>query len=152
MADPAAVAAAREGRSSLDAYCRTNPGRLDLSNADLSGVDLNGANLGNANLDGVDFSGANLEGVRFNSSTIRDANFADANLSGVSFHKCDLTGSDLRAAAIDTWGLGEQRLCVSPQSFEGVRWSREQLERILEMINLNPDWSVDWSISPREGS
>ncbi|HET9200006.1 MAG TPA: pentapeptide repeat-containing protein [Dehalococcoidia bacterium] len=152
MADPAAVAAAREGRSSLDAYCRANPGKLDLSNADLSNAELSGANLGNANLDGVDFSGANLEGVRFNSSSIRNANFSGANINAVSFHKCDLTGSDLRAAAIQTWGMGEQRLCVSPQSFEGVHWSRDQLEGILEMINLNPDWRVDWSISPREAT
>ena len=152
MADPAAVAAARDGRSSLEAFCRTNGGKLDLSGADLSGVDLSGANLGNANLDGVDFSGANLERVRFNSSTIRDANFAGANIRGVSFHKCDLTGSDLRAAAVDTWGLGEQRLCVSPQSFEGVHWSRDQIQSVLEMINLNPDWRVDWQITPREAS
>jgi uncharacterized protein YjbI with pentapeptide repeats len=149
MADPAAVAAAREGRSSLDAFCRANPGKLDLSGADLSSVDLSGANLGNANLDGVDFSGANLTGVRFNSSTIRNANFAGANIRGVSFHKCDLTGSDLRAGEIETWGVGEQRLCVSPQSFEGVHWSRDQIEGILELINLNPDWKVDWQISRR---
>jgi uncharacterized protein YjbI with pentapeptide repeats len=151
MADPAALAAARQGRGALEAYCRTNPGKLDLSGADLSGVQLAGANLGNAILDGVDFSGADLQGVRFNSSTLKNAKFGEADIRGVSFHKCDLTGSDLRAAAVDTWGLGEQRLCVSPQSFAGVNWSREQLEAILEMINLNPDWQVDWEISPRVG-
>ncbi|MEX2238255.1 MAG: pentapeptide repeat-containing protein [Dehalococcoidia bacterium] len=149
MADPAAVAAARQGRQALDAFCRSHSGKLDLSGSDLSGADLAGANLGNANLDGVDFGGANLEGVRFNSSTIRGANFRDANIRGVSFHKCDLTGSDLRAAAVDTWGLGEQRLCMSPQSFEGVHWTRQQVESMLEMINLNPDWRVEWQIASK---
>ncbi|MPZ24078.1 MAG: hypothetical protein GEU28_11170 [Dehalococcoidia bacterium] len=152
MADPVAVEAARLGRAAFDAHCRSAAGKLDLSDADLSGVDLAGANMGNANLDGADFSDANLTGVRFNSSTIRNASFHGADLRGVSFHKCDLTGSDLRAAGIDTWGLGEQRLCLSPQSFEGVNWSREQVESMLDMINLNPDWRVDWQIVPRRES
>jgi uncharacterized protein YjbI with pentapeptide repeats len=150
MADPAAVAAAREGSEALASYCQQLGRPLDLSGADLAGVNLDGADLGGAKLDGVDFTGANLAGVRFNSSSIRNASFRDANLRGVSFHKADLTGSDLRGSIAQAWGVGKQRLCISPMSFQGVHWSRDQIEAILQMINLNPDWQVDWTISARQ--
>jgi uncharacterized protein YjbI with pentapeptide repeats len=151
MADPAALAAAREGGEALAAFRAESTRTLDLTGADLAGVNLAGADLGDARLDGVDFSGANLQRVRFNSASIRGASFVGADLRGVSFHKCDLTGSDLRDALCDTWGVGKARLCISPQSFQGVHWSREQITSVLNMINLNPDWRVEWSIAPREG-
>lgn len=150
MANPEHVAAARRGPEGFRRWLQEHAGeRIDLSGADLAGVDLSRANLGGALLDGVVLRGATLREIRFNSASIRHADLRGADVTGASFHRADLTGSDLRGVIGDTFGVGPQRLCVSPQSFDGVRWSRQQLEAILEMINLNPDWEVLYQLRPR---
>ena len=123
---------------------------LDLREADLSGMDLRNVRMQGARLGGANLEGCDLRGARFNSSDMRGCNLRDADLRNTSLHRAVLTGSDLRGAKIGRLGIGNQRMCISPATFEGVNWERDDLERILEMINLNPDWEVQYEIVPRD--
>jgi uncharacterized protein YjbI with pentapeptide repeats len=122
---------------------------LDLREADLSGMDLRNARMQGARLGGANLQGCDLRDARFNSSDMRGCNLRDADLRNTSFHRAVLTGSDLRGATIGRLGIGHERMCISPATFEDVNWERDHLESILEMINLNPDWEVRYEIVPR---
>jgi len=67
-----------------------NPGHLDFSLANLSGINLSNADLRGANFCGADLTGANLSGANFSNTTLRGnfsrANFNGANLSGATLH------------------------------------------------------------------
>jgi uncharacterized protein YjbI with pentapeptide repeats len=80
---------------------------------------------------------------------MRGCDLRNADLRNTSMHRAVLTGSDLRGARIGRLGVGHQRMCISPATFEDVNWERDELERILEMINLNPDYEIRYEIVPR---
>jgi uncharacterized protein YjbI with pentapeptide repeats len=150
MADPDHVALARQGPEALSRFVAENPSvALDLSGADLSGLDLHNCRLQGARLDGTDLSRCDLRNVRFNSASLKNALLRDADARGASFHRADLTGADLRGLRLNAIGIGGQRICIGPLTFEGTRWDRDQLERILALINLNPDWEVRYEIAPK---
>jgi uncharacterized protein YjbI with pentapeptide repeats len=150
MANPDHLALVRSGVDALNEFCRRNEDlALDLEGADLSEMDLRNARLQAARLAGANFERADLRNVRFNSGDLRNANFRDADLRGASLHRANITGADLRGAKFETLGLGGQRMCISPESFEAVHWERDEIARILEMINLNPDWEVRYEIVER---
>ena len=151
MANPEHLALVHRGVEALNRFAREHDDvALDLAGTDLRGLDLRDARLQAARLAGADLEGADLRNVRFNSADMRGCNLRRADLRGASLHRADLTGADLRGARFDTIGVGGQRLCISPASFQGVRWDREELERILTLINLNPDWELRWELKARE--
>ena len=131
MANAEHLALVRSGVEALNAFAREHEDvALDLTDAALRGLDLRNARLHSADMRGCDLRGADLRGA--------------------NMHKALLTGADLRGARFARLGVGSQRMCIGPASFEDVRWERDELERILEMINLNPDWQVRYEIVPRK--
>jgi hypothetical protein len=120
---------------------------------DLSGVDLSGCNLQDAPLAGINFEGANLEGVDLTGANLRFANlkgarFRGAKLVGVNMHQVHLKGADLRGAilgAFDANGL----ICLNTWMFRGVRWDKEHLEYLLDVLNQNDDWEIKYEVVPR---
>ena len=122
---------------------------LDLREADLSGMDLRNVRMQGARLGGANLESCDLRGARLNSSDMRGCNLRNADLRNANMHRAVLTGADLRGAQLGRLGIGSQRMCISPATFEDVNWDRDELERILEMINLNPDWEVRYEIVPR---
>lgn len=150
MPNPDHVALARQGAAALNRFAADNPSvGFDLSGADLSGLDLSNCRLQSAKLDGADLSGCDLRNARLNGSSLKDATLRDADARGANFHRADLSGADLRGLRLDTIGLGGQRICISPATFEGARWDRDEIERLLSLINRNSDWEVRYEIVPR---
>lgn len=147
MADTAQLAALQEGVDAFRRYMTEHyRDRIDLSGADLRGLDLSGINLGNGNFDDTNFEGCVLRGTRFNSASARRASFVNCDLTDTSFHRVDLTGANFHGATGYHFGVGESRLCVGAQSYDGVHWDREAIEYVLKTLNLNPDWEVRYEL------
>jgi len=152
MANPEHLALVGSGVEALNRFAREHEDiALDLEGADLRGLDLRNGRLQGARLAGANLEGCDLRDARFNSADMRGCNLRRADLRGAGLHRADLTGADLRGARFDTIGVGGQRVCISPASFQGVHWDRQELERILALVNLNPDWEVRYEILPRPG-
>ncbi len=150
MADAKHVELVRSGVDSLNAFAKEHQDvSLDLREADLHGLDLRGARIQGARLAGANLRDCDFRDARLNSSDMRGCDLRGADLRNTSMHRVVLTGSDLRGAQLGRLGIGHQRMCISPATFEDVNWDREELERILEMINLNPDYEVRYEIVPR---
>ncbi len=150
MANAEHLALVRSGVEAINRFAQEHPDvPLDLQDADLKGLDLRDARLNVAQLSGANLEGANLREARLNAADMRNCNLQGADLSGATLHRADLTGADLRGAHIEAIGADNQRLCLAPPSFEGVRWNREDLEQMLAVINLNPDWEVRYEIVAR---
>ena len=150
MANPEHLALVRSGVDALNEFAHKHQDvALDLEGADLRGLDFHNARLQAARLAGANLEGCDLRNARFNSADLRGCNLRLADLRGASLHRADITDADLRGARFDTIGVGGQRLCISPASFQGVHWDREELERVLALINLNSDWEVRYEIVPR---
>ena len=152
MANLEHLALVRSGVDALNRFAREHEGvALDLKGADLHGLDLRNARLQAARLTGASLEGSDLRNARLNSAQMQGCNLRRADLRGANLHRADLTDADLREARFATIGVGSQRVCISPRSFEGVHWDRAELERILSFINLNPDWEVRYEIVARTG-
>jgi len=150
MANQEHLALVERGVEALNRFAREHEEvGLDLEGADLTGRELRGARLQGARLNSANLSRCDLRDARLNSASLQRCDLRDADLRGVNMHRADLTGADLRGARFDTIGVGGQRVCISPASFRDVRWERDDLERILEQINLNPDWEVRYEIVAR---
>jgi hypothetical protein len=76
----------------LPSYLK-NLHRVDLTDADLSGVHLNGADLSDATLHGADLTGADLSGANLSGSNLQDSILLNTNLS-----KSDLSNANLSDA------------------------------------------------------
>jgi uncharacterized protein YjbI with pentapeptide repeats len=152
MANPEHVELVRSGVEAVNRFASEHRDiLLDLEGADLNGLDLREVRLNAANLAGANLEGADLSEARLNAVNMRNCNLRKANLTGATLHRAELTGADLREARIDAIGDGNQRMCIAPQSFEGVRWNRHDIERMVGVINLNPDWEIRYEIVPRGG-
>lgn len=150
MADPEHVALVRSGTEAVNAFAAEHDkASLDLTGAELRGIGLPGAELKGAKLRGADLRDADLRKTSLNSADLRDCDLRGADLRASNMHRTTLAGADLRGAKLDAIGVGNQRMCIAPATFQDARWEREELERILEMINLNPDWHVRYDIVPR---
>ena len=125
---------------------------LDLSGADLSGCDLRnaalaGVTLRNACLRGSDCTNANLRFADLSGADLRDTDMVGANL-----HQAMLEGADMEGATLGP-GVGRRtRLCLHVETFRRVRWSREELETMLRILNENANWEIRYQIVPREAS
>jgi uncharacterized protein YjbI with pentapeptide repeats len=152
MANPEHLALVRSGVEALNRFAREHEDvALDLEGADLRGLDLRDARLQAARLAGANLAGSDLRNTRLHAADMRGCDLRRADLRGIGLHRADLTGADLRGARFEAFGDGGQQMCISAASFQGVHWDREELERILALINLNPDWEVRYEIVPRVG-
>jgi len=150
MANDEHVALVRRGTKAINAFAEQHDDvSLDLRDVDLHGSDLRGAQLKNAKLRGADLSECDLRDAALNSSDMRQVNLRDADLRNANLHRAVLTGADLRGVKLSPLSTGSMRMCISPQTFDGVQWERDELERVLQMINLNPDYEVRYEIVPR---
>ena len=140
------VAALRSGAKDFNALRQEHPQVCqDLSGADLSGLDLHGAQMGRLTLRDVDFSSADLTGANLSHADLRHARFKGAKVVGVNLHKAELAGADFRGAILGGFD-GDGRICLNTWMFKGVRWGREELERLLAVLNQNEDWEIRYQI------
>ena len=123
-------------------------GPLDLSGADLTGANLQRANLGDANLRGATLFGANLTKALLNSADLQGADLRETDLTDAPLHRADLRGADLRGAKVGGF-LGNGRICLHPNCFEGALYDKAQLEEILEVLNRNGSWHIKYEIVPK---
>jgi hypothetical protein len=82
-------------RSGADATWNSRPGRLDLRDADLSGIRLRGALLDHCDLRGARLVGADLTGTR-----LQESNLAGAHLIRATLDDVRLGGSSLASALL----------------------------------------------------
>ena len=120
---------------------------VDLSGADLSGRNLRGLRLQGANLEGASLQRCDLQRALLNGANLRKANLRSADCSGASFHRASFEGADMRDVVFED--EFPPRICVHESSFDGVRWSREQMDAFLAILNRNQDWEVRYQIVPR---
>lgn len=121
---------------------------VDLSGADLSGCDLTaaplaGVKLSNACLRGSDCTKANL---RF--SDLSGADLRDVKLEGANLHEATLEGANLEGARLGDVER-KTRVCLNVSSFRRVRWSREELETMLRILNQNDSWEIRYQLVPK---
>lgn len=153
MADVKHVELVRSGVEALNAFAEEHEDvSLDLRGADLRGLNLRGAQLQGSRLAGADLRDCDFRDAKLNSSDMRGCDLRGADLRNTNMHRTVLTGSDIRNTKLGKLGVGHQRMCISPATFEDVNWERDELERILEMINLNPDYEIRYEIVPRAES
>jgi len=121
-----------------------DPRRLNLCQADLSGLDFSGANLTDADLSttrlvGTNFSGADLNGVRLDGAYIQDSNFAGTNLKGASLRRVEITGSRFVDADLEAALFQDTKIQLS--DFTRVRLDKAKFWRVdlsdLMMQNAN---------------
>ncbi len=149
MGDQAIVNALRSGGKGFNTLRQERPQECqDLSGADLSGLDLRGAQMGRLVLRDVDFSGSDLTGANLSHADLRGARFKGAKLIGVNLHKAELAGTDFRGALLGGFD-GDGRICVNTWMFKGVRWGKEELARLLDVLNQNEDWEIRYTIVPK---
>jgi len=152
VADPEHVALVRSGAEAVNAFAAEDrKASLDLTGADLHGIDLRDAILRGAKLCEADLRDADLRNTSLNSADMRECDLRGADLTGANMHRTSLVGADLRGAKLAALGVDSQRMCIAPATFQDAHWERDELERILEMINLNSDWQVRYEIVPRDG-
>lgn len=121
---------------------------MDLSGVDLSGCDLRNAALAgvilrNANLRGSDCTNANFRFADLSGTDLRDAEFTGANLHQTTLKDADFEGARLGGVERQT------RLCLHVDAFRGVRWSREELETMVQILNENQNWEIQYQIVPK---
>ena len=139
----------KRGVEEINAFAAQNPDvTIDLSGADLASMSLSGLRIQGANLAGVNLAGAGLQRALLNATNLTGANLCGADLSGASFHRADISGADLRDVTFES--AYPPRLCIHASSFDGVRWSREQVVSFLGMLNRNADWEIRYEIVPRQ--
>ena len=126
-------------------------GRVDLSGVDLSGCDLAGAPLAGANLTNANLRNADCTGANFRFGDLTDADFRNAKLEGANFHQTIMQGANFDGVTLG--GVDrETRMCLHPDSFRRVRWSREELETMLSIMNENGSWEIRYELVPRGAS
>jgi len=138
----------KQGVGAINEFAAQNPDvTIDLSGADLAGMSLSGLRIQGANLAGANLERADLQRALLNAANLTRAALRGANLSGASLHRADLSGADLRDVEFEP--EYPPRVCIHGCSFEGVRWSKSEVERFLEMLNRNADWEIRYEIVPR---
>ncbi len=141
----------KQGVDAINQFAAANPEvTIDLSGADLSGMDLSGLRIQGANLQGANLKNAVLKKSFLNAVNLKCVDLRGADCSGTSFHRADFTGADVRG--VDFEDPFAPRFCVHHTSFERVRWSKEQLEGLLRILNENRDWEIRYELVPKPKS
>jgi uncharacterized protein YjbI with pentapeptide repeats len=150
MADPEHLALIDQGPEAVKRFADDNPdAHLDLSQADFSGRDLHDYPLMGADLTGANLSASDLREAKLTNANLTDADLRGADARGATFHHSNLSRADLRGLRLDPFGEQTLVMCISPTTFQGTRWDRERLERVLELLNLNSDWHIRYEITPK---
>lgn len=123
---------------------------VDLTGADLSGLDLQRAPLTRAVLQDVNFEGANLTGANLSRAVLAGARFKDADITGSNLHRAEMEGADMRGVVLGDLD-GRSQVCLHPCVFKGTRWSKEQMESFLAVLNQNQDWEIKYQVVPKSG-
>ncbi len=151
MANAEHLALVDQGVEAINRFSEENPNaELDLAGADLSGRDLHSARLMGADLRGANLAGCDLRGARLTNVKFNGADLRNADARGAAFHHADMTGADLRGLRLDPFGTETLVMCISPDTFQDVRWDRERLQHILEILNLNSDWRISYEITAKD--
>ena len=139
----------RNDRAEFDRIREQDPrAEIDLNGADLSGCDLKGVALGRANLENASLRGADCTGAILFGANLTGADLRDAKLEGVNLHQARLEGANLEGV---TLGDIERptRFCLNISSFRGTRWSRDELETMLGILNQNAGWEIKYELLPK---
>ncbi len=105
MADPALLAAARDGSDAIAQWRARQPAAaLDLGDADLTGLNLPGADLR-----GADLSNAGLEGADLRGTDLRDSDLRETDLRGARLDDADVGGAILGVTRFEKQDLRELR-------------------------------------------
>ena len=112
MANEEHVKIVKQGAAAIAKWRRAHPKeRLDLSDADLSGVHLSKADLSVADLRGVDLSRAGLFRADLNMANLCGARLTNADLERADLSGANLYGADLSEARLVGADLSEANLC-----------------------------------------
>ncbi len=149
MANSEMLALLRTNKAEFQRIRKQDPrAELDLSGADLSGCDISDADLAGAKLKGASLRGANCTGTMFRFADLSGADLRNAKLEKANFHQTNFEGANLEGAVLG--GLErETRMCLHVSSFRKARWSREELETMLSILNQNEAWEIRYSIVPK---
>jgi uncharacterized protein YjbI with pentapeptide repeats len=121
---------------------------MDLSGADLAGCDLADLSLAGVTLRNACLRGADCTNTNFRFADLSGADLRDADLDGVNFHQTVLEGAHLERANLGDLDR-ETRMCLHATSFRRVRWSREQLEAMIGILNENEGWEIRYQLVPK---
>lgn len=121
---------------------------LDLSGADLSACDLAGVSLAGATLRDACLRGADCTKASFRFADLSGADLRGAKLEGANLHQANLEGANLEGAMLGGVDRGT-RLCLHIASFRRTRWSREELETMLRILNENESWEIRYEMVPK---
>jgi uncharacterized protein YjbI with pentapeptide repeats len=131
MANPEHVQLVKKGAGAIQKWREENPAvRLDLSQADLTGVNLSGANLAGATLSGATLSRADLGGANLSEASLYGAILKETNLRGADLHVADLAHADLTKANVSHANLSVAELGetnLDGASLRGANLSRANL-------------------------
>ncbi len=125
--------------------------QIDLAEVELANIDLKKADFKRIKLQGSNFTGADLKGAEFVNADLTNANLSKTDLLETSLHRANLRNADLRGANLGTFAEPCVRLCLHEASFKDVHYSKEQLETILAVINLNADFEVKYELKSKKG-
>jgi len=121
---------------------------VDLSGADLTGCDLAGAPLAGVKLTNACLRDADCTKAVFRFADLCGADLSGAKLEGTNFHQAQLEGANLEDATLGSFE-SPPRMCLHADSFRRVRWSREQLEMMLRILNENASWEIRYELVPK---
>lgn len=144
-------------RSGADATWNWRGGRLDLRDADLSGIHLRGARLDHADLRGARLIGADLSGSRLQEASLSGAHLIRAVLNDVrlgggslagallclaslrraTLVRCDLTGANLAGADLEAANLAHARLAGAV--FDRTKLVDVEFESVMGLGEVNHD-------------
>ena len=143
------IAILRSDKAEFQRIQEQNPAaKLDLSGADLTGCDLAGASFAGVNLRDACLRNADCTKVAFRGADLSGADLRGARLEGTNFHTAVMDGANLEDA---TLGSSESppRMCLHADTFRQVRWSRGQLEMMLQILNENASWEIQYQLVPK---
>ncbi len=118
---------------------------VDLSGADLTGCDLTGAPLAGVRLTNACLRDADCTKAVFRFADLSGADLRGARLEGANFHQAVLEEANLEGAKLGSFE-SPPRMCLHVTSFRRVRWSREQLETMLQILNENESWEIRYQL------
>lgn len=124
--------------------------QLDLSGIHLAESNLKKADLKRIKLENANFAGADLKGAEFAGANLTGANLSETDLLETSLHRANLTNANLRGANLGTFAEPCVRLCLHVASFKDVHYSKEQLESMLAVLNLNADYEIQFELKPKK--
>ncbi len=146
------IAALRNDKETFQQYRRQNPdAAIDLSGADLSECDLSGVSLADANLQGANLSGSDCTRTSFRGANLSHANLRRANLDHANLHQTIFEGADLDGVDLGD-PEGRTRMCLHSSSFRGTHWSKSGLESVLDILNQNARWDIQYQLVPKRST